>query len=478
MAMTLIVIAVVPVAGIFLGSVNAASANAGRQQGVALATSIISHLESAPPSQLGFTSAQLNATIALSPSYGWEASSTPLVYDWQSGGLGGDFATEQLIVVPSSKTFTVGTPRVVFAPVIVSHSQGTTFSAVTRIVYSSSVLPACSSNSTVSTGVRNAYPRVFVQVSWKGGQVLEQDSTVDPGGLGPYLGPDYNAAAIPPAPSPVTAGIPDVTGELTGTWATPPGWTVANGECFAMSWVDTGQALKSTGLLPNSVLRLTSGHASYTVLGLVPGGTYVLFVTAYSNNGVQSAMSSDAPAAAAPSGPTILSVSPQYGPYAGGTTVTLNGTSFGSPTTYVQFVSTGAWIPATCASTTSCVVTAPAGSGTATITAETPTGPLGAEVLSPPLAIDLYSYQPAITSIAPASGAPGTTVVVTGTNLAAGTTFTFGSALNAPAALSVSCTGGTHCTMTSPVATGIVDLLATNPGGPSVPVFADQYTYP
>jgi YVTN family beta-propeller protein len=82
---------------------------------------------------------------------------------------------------------------------------------------------------------------------------------------------------------------------------------------------------------------------------------------------------------------------------------------------------------------------------------------------------------PTLTGISPASGPPtgGTTVTITGTNLAATSSVSFGST----AATGVSCTA-TSCTATSPAeSAGTVNVQVTTPGGTSATSSADQFTY-
>ncbi|MFJ9951697.1 beta-propeller fold lactonase family protein [Kitasatospora sp. NPDC091207] len=84
---------------------------------------------------------------------------------------------------------------------------------------------------------------------------------------------------------------------------------------------------------------------------------------------------------------------------------------------------------------------------------------------------------PVVTAVSPASGpqAGGTTVTVTGTDLAGATAVSFGAAGNAA---TFSCTE-TSCTANAPAASagGAVDVRVTTPGGTSAVVPAGRFTY-
>jgi hypothetical protein len=82
---------------------------------------------------------------------------------------------------------------------------------------------------------------------------------------------------------------------------------------------------------------------------------------------------------------------------------------------------------------------------------------------------------PAVTSVSPSSGLPsgGTTVTITGTNLAGATAITFG----ANPATGISCTA-TSCTAAAPAGNpGTVGVQVTTPAGTSPATSAGQYTY-
>ncbi|MDA8380349.1 MAG: IPT/TIG domain-containing protein, partial [Actinomycetota bacterium] len=85
--------------------------------------------------------------------------------------------------------------------------------------------------------------------------------------------------------------------------------------------------------------------------------------------------------------PTITSVSPSFGPEAGGTPVTIAGTNFAPGATTVAFGSNAA-TSVSCASATTCTATSPAGTGTVDVTVTTSAG------TSATSSADAFSYLP------------------------------------------------------------------------------------
>lgn len=157
--------------------------------------------------------------------------------------------------------------------------------------------------------------------------------------------------------------------------------------------------------------------------------------------------------------PTLTNLTPNTGPTAGGTTVTLTGSGFALGQT-VRF-GTNAATGMSCISTTQCSAVSPAGSGTVDVVVEV-TG-AASNALS-------FTYVPAPTLIAvsPDQGraAGGTFVTLTGTGFdptAGGTSVAFGSA----AGIGVRCASATQCTVTSPVGSGTVNVTVTTPAGTS-----------
>ena len=213
-----------------------------------------------------------------------------------------------------------------------------------------------------------------------------------------------------------------------------------------------------------------SGVATFSALTLnAVAGNYTL---TFSDGSLTAAVSSSITLAALA---TVGAVNPDVGPVAGGTSVTITGTSF-LATTAVHFgvvVAEGYTVN----SSISISATSPAGSVLGSVPV-TVTNPTGTSALS---GTDLFTYYaiPAVTLLSPAAGplGGGTLVTITGTGFVVGsgtTTVAFG----AGAGTSVSCASTTSCTATSPSASaGAVDVRVTTPGGTSTTGSADQFTY-
>jgi hypothetical protein len=173
--------------------------------------------------------------------------------------------------------------------------------------------------------------------------------------------------------------------------------------------------------------------------------------------------------------PTVASISPDSGPLAGGTVVTITGTGFSTTASTVDF-GTGAGTSVTCASATSCVATSPAGSAGAVDVTVSVGG-----IASATGTADKFTYTsssgPSVTSVSPNSGplAGGTVVTITGTGFSTtGTTVDFGSV----AGTTVTCAVTTSCSAISPAGSaGAVDVTVTTGGATSATGTADKFTY-
>ena len=166
--------------------------------------------------------------------------------------------------------------------------------------------------------------------------------------------------------------------------------------------------------------------------------------------------------------PTVSSVSPNNGPTAGGTAVTITGTRFitGATVAFGANAATNVVV----VSATQITATAPAGTvGAVTVTVTNPGG------LSGSLTNGFTYGAPTVSSVSPNTGstAGGTAVTITGTNFATGATVTFGTA----AATSVVVASATRITATTPAGTaGAVTVTVTNVGGQSGSL-ANGFTY-
>ena len=169
--------------------------------------------------------------------------------------------------------------------------------------------------------------------------------------------------------------------------------------------------------------------------------------------------------------PTVTGVSPTSGPTAGGTTVTITGTSF-TGATAVAFGTTPA-TSFTVTSDTTITATAPANAPhVVDVVVTTPGGS------SAPSASDQFTFflTPAVTGISPSLGSTsgGTSVVITGTTFTSVTAVKFGP-VNAA---SFTVNSPTQITAVSPAESAVtVDVTVTNPGGISPATPADQFTY-
>jgi len=166
--------------------------------------------------------------------------------------------------------------------------------------------------------------------------------------------------------------------------------------------------------------------------------------------------------------PTVTSISPNVGPTAGGTNLTITGANF-SGATAVNFGAAPATF--TVNDPTSISATAPAGTGTVDVVVTTAGG------TSATSAADQFTFSdpPTVTNISPSYGpdAGGTSVTITGTNFDNATAVNFGAT---PAPL-FTVNDSTSISATAPAGTGTVDVVVTTAGGTSATSAADQFTY-
>ncbi|MCI0341791.1 MAG: IPT/TIG domain-containing protein [Planctomycetales bacterium] len=257
------------------------------------------------------------------------------------------------------------------------------------------------------------------------------------------LGPTPTLTAVSPA-SGTTGGGTLVT--LTGTNFFA-GATITFGGALATSVTVTSTTsitcLTPAGTAGAATIVVTNADGQAATLG--SGYTYV-------------------------TGPSISSVSPNSGPAAGGTLVTITGTNFAGGATVT--VGGSAATTVTVASTTTITCVTPAGAvGSASVTVTNP-GPQATTLAN---GFTYLGGVPTIATVAPASGplAGGTLVTITGTNFYAGATVTFAGAL----ATSVTVVSSTSITCRTPAGTiGPAAVVVTNLDGQSA-TLASGFTY-
>jgi hypothetical protein len=170
----------------------------------------------------------------------------------------------------------------------------------------------------------------------------------------------------------------------------------------------------------------------------------------------------------APVAPTVTGVAPASGAIAGGTSVTITGTGL-TAAIAVSFGTTPA-TSYTVVGDTQVTAVAPAhAAGSADVTVTTP-GRTSAAVSA-----DSFTYvaAPTVSSVSPPSGPVGTSVTITGTDLATTSAVSFGGI-----AATFSVVDATHVSATAPThAAGAVDVTVTTSGGTSAATGADLFTY-
>ncbi len=201
-----------------------------------------------------------------------------------------------------------------------------------------------------------------------------------------------------------------------------------------------------------------------SITAIAPAGTGAVDVTVVTPEGTTPTNSRDRFSYAA----TVTAVTPDYGPVAGGTAVTITGTDF-TEVSAVRFGSADA--PSfTVDSPTSITAESPPGTGVQDVTVLTTGG------TSATGAQDRFSYVafPIITSVEPSRGHDGTEVVIEGNNLSGATAVTFGS--TAATTFDERNPGQIHAVAPAN-GVGVVDVRVTTSGGTSETAPADKFTY-
>jgi serine/threonine protein kinase len=265
----------------------------------------------------------------------------------------------------------------------------------------------------------------------------------------------YTSSSAPPPARPAVTGFSPSSGPAAGGTSV----TISGSGLASAGKVSFGGAAGT--ITADSGTRITvkspPGKGTVTVTVTTPGGTATAGKFSYK-----------ASAPPPPAAPVVTGISPNTGPAAGGTSVTITGKNL-SNATGVSFGGAGAKITAD--SSTKVTATSPSGSGTVDITVTTKGG------TSAKSNADKFTYAtpaPVVIEISPSSGpaAGGTSVTITGTNLSSATGVSFGGTGGR-----ITADSSTQITATSPSGSGTVDITVTTAGGTSVTTNGDKFTY-
>jgi IPT/TIG domain len=280
-----------------------------------------------------------------------------------------------------------------------------------------------------------------------------------------YVGGDGNDVVLTAAvtPAATVAGISPNSGPTAGGTAV----TITGSGFTGATAVDFGTSAATELTVVNDT----------TITADSPPGSGVVDVTVVTPTSTSATSSADqfTYIAATASAPTVTGVSPNSGPAAGGTAVTITGSGF-TGATAVDFGTTPA-TDVTMVNSTTITADSPAGSGGVDVTVITPAG------TSATSAADQFTYTaatvvaaaPTVTGVSPDSGptAGGTTVTITGTNFTGATAVDFGTT----PATGVVVVNGATITAVSPGGSSVADVTVITPAGESATTPADQFTY-
>jgi hypothetical protein len=171
--------------------------------------------------------------------------------------------------------------------------------------------------------------------------------------------------------------------------------------------------------------------------------------------------------------PTVTGVAPNLGPAAGGSTVTISGTSFlGATAVNFGTVPAAAWQPGAIPGT-QIIATSPPGSGTVDVRV---TNIINESLPNPPADQFTYIPPPTVTGVSPNAGsaAGGTIVTISGSGFSGNIGVQFGTV----PALAITVDSPTQITATSPrVNGGIVNVTVSNPAGTSATSNNDRFAF-
>ena len=372
-------------------------------------------------------------------------SSTSITATSPAGSAG---VTDVTVTTPAG-TSTIGSPdhfTYIAAPTVtaVSPSSGPTAGGTGVTITGTNLTGATTVDfgATAATSVVVVSSTSITATSPTGSAGVVDVTVTTPGGTSTTGSPDeFTYVAAPTVSSVSPASGP--TGGGTGVTITGTNLTGATGVKFGTASATSVVVVSSTSVTATSPAG-AAGVVDVTVT--TPGGTSAASPTDEFTYGLA---------------PTVAAVTPNTGPTAGGTGVTITGANL-TGATAVDF-GTNAATSVVVVSGTSITATSPAGAaGVVDVTVTTPNG------TSTTGAGDHFTYAaaPTVTAVSPATGptAGGTGVTITGTNLTGATVVDFGSS----PATSVHVVSSTSVTATSPAGpAGVVDVTVTTPGGTS-----------
>lgn len=242
----------------------------------------------------------------------------------------------------------------------------------------------------------------------------------------------------------------------------------AGGTSVTITGVNLGGAT-TVKFGPNAATSFIVNSAS-SITAVAPPGSGIVDVTVTTPFATSPLQASDRYTYLPP--PAVKKLTPKLGTSEGGTKVTITGTNF-TGATAVKFGTTDA-TSFVVNSSTSITAIAPAHAlGKVDVTV---TSPVGTSAIT---AADHYTYEPTVEGLSPNTGpvAGGTTVTITGTGFALGSTATIVK-FATKRATSVNCTSSTLCTAVAPaheagtVAVKVTVAKVSSPANPG-----DLYTY-
>ncbi len=188
--------------------------------------------------------------------------------------------------------------------------------------------------------------------------------------------------------------------------------------------------ITGTGFIPGLDVHFGSTPASYTLVddktiaAASPPGSGTVDITVTTAAGTSPVTTADQFTYVAAAAPAVSSITPNHGPQAGGTSVTITGTGF-TGATDIAF-GTNAAATFNVVNDTTITVASPPGQGIIDVTVTTPSG------TSPSSQADIFTYDvpsvPSVEGVTPNSGPAfgGTTVTINGNGLVDATLVHFG----------------------------------------------------